>query len=338
MSDARSYEDLRKNAVVFWPADLAEREQGASIIPLLIASQDKFISLLHVADSSPTCWKDVLAKTREFPANLFLKHLVVLADVWGEQLKRFSTELLTVFPGKRMDFAWNGKVHRYRFGTLPGGRWDNKSLRIDGAGLLSGVPLSAAMEDICMLILFGGAATNPGVPAVILDRCTIGQLLGKKDELDTFVRQRYIWVSRITGGATQNTMGYLAQNCVKERLQQLLPEWDFSKKTIPGISQNAGRTDISFDLIAESPRGVFCAIEVSFQVTTNSTIERKAGQAQARQRLLHRFGHRIAYVVDGAGNFERRSALATICQYGDCTVTFSEPEIRALASFLRGLE
>ena len=89
-----------------------------------------------------------------------------------------------------------------------------------------------------------------------------------------------------------------------------------------------------FDMVAEAPNGKRCAIEVSFQFTTNSTIERKAGQAQSRQRLLHKKGHYIAYVMDGAGNFERRSAISTICRYSDCTVTFCDSEITKLASFL----
>jgi hypothetical protein len=94
---------------------------------------------------------------------------------------------------------------------------------------------------------------------------------------------------------------------------------------------------MSFDMVAESPANVYCAIELSFQVTTNSTIERKAGQASSRQTLLHKRGHSIAYVVDGAGNFERKSALLTICRYADCTVTFKDAEISKLAAFLKTL-
>lgn len=337
MAKRRSYDDLKQNAVIFWPSELADKEQASSIIPMLLATQDKFISLLHVADSSPGCWNAILAKTSHFPPNLFLKHLMVLADLGGEKLKRFNTELPAVFANGSMHYMWNAQQHTYTFQTFDTARWDNKSLRVDGRGLLEAAPMSPAIEDIATLLLFGGAATDAGVPQVILERCTIGQLLGRKQELDTFVRQRYIWVSRITGGATANTMGYLAQNYVRECLQALLPDWDFSKNTIPGISQNAGRTDISFDLVTESPRHKFCAVEVSFQVTTNSTIERKAGQAQARQRLLHKGGHYIAYVIDGAGNFERRSALSTICQYSDYTISFRDQEIKNLASFFKSV-
>jgi len=162
-------------------------------------------------------------------------------------------------------------------------------------------------------------------------------MLGKKDELSAFVKQRYIWVSRITGGATANRLGQLAQNYVQHFLEEKLPKWRINIDQLPNVSQNE-RTSLSVDIIAQSPKGKFCGIEVSFQVTTNSTIERKAGQAQARQELLHKQGHKIAYVIDGAGNFERKSALTTICQYSDCTVSFNDTELNRLVKFLRKMD
>jgi hypothetical protein len=90
-------------------------------------------------------------------------------------------------------------------------------------------------------------------------------------------------------------------------------------------------------IVAKSPSNQYVAIEVSFQVTTNSVIERKAGQARARAQLLREAGHRLAYVIDGAGNFDRDAALRTICRYSDCTVAFTPEEINVLVEFLREL-
>lgn len=50
----RTIDDLRKNAELFWSADLAKKELDSSVIPLLLETQSKFISILHVADSAPT--------------------------------------------------------------------------------------------------------------------------------------------------------------------------------------------------------------------------------------------------------------------------------------------
>ena len=188
---------------------------------------------------------------------------------------------------------------------------------------------------ICLIInkLF----TYENIPSDIMEKCIIGTMLGKTDELEKFVKQRYIWVSRITGGAEANTLGQLAQNYVKNFIGTKLPNWQVNKEQLPNVSQNE-RTSLSVDIIVKSPNGKFCAVEVSFQVTTNSTIERKAGQAQARQELLHSKGHKIAYVIDGAGNFARQSALRTICQYSDCTVSFMDSELDELVEFLKSIQ
>ena len=76
-------------------------------------------------------------------------------------------------------------------------------------------------------------------------------------------------------------------------------------------------------------------VEVSFQVTTNSTIERKSGQAFDRQALMHKNGHKIAYVIDGAGNFQRFAAISSICTYSDCTIAYTDSEFDVLANFAR---
>lgn len=120
-------------------------------------------------------------------------------------------------------------------------------------------------------------------------------------------------------------------------MESKLPKWNFKKKQIQKISQNK-RTLLSYDIVAASPEGKYCAIEVCFQVTTNSVIERKAGQAQDRQKQLHKHSHCIAYIIDGAGNFERSSALRTLCQFSDCTVTLKDSELDKLSKFLLSLD
>jgi hypothetical protein len=52
--------------------------------------------------------------------------------------------------------------------------------------------------------------------------------------------------------------------------------------------------------------------------------------------LIHAAGHKICYVIDGAGNINvRASAVRNICRFSDCTVAFSLPEIGVLAEFLQ---
>lgn len=333
----RDIQDLENKALKFWPQEISDTEKNSSIIPKLIETQDKFVSLLNISDANPFKWKDTLSSSKTLSGNLFLKHLIVLSDIGGEKLMRFKKELPEVFK-KGMKFIWDGKTFTYKFQTLTDkSNWNNKNLSVDGEGLIKSVELNPIMEDVCMLLLFGGSAINDNIPNDITEKCIIGTMLGKTEELETFVKQRYIWVSRITGGAEANTLGQLTQNYVKKYLEAKLPGWQINKEQLPNVSHNE-RTSLSVDIVAKSPTGKFCAIEVSFQVTTNSTIERKAGQAQARQELLHAKGHKIAYVIDGAGNFARQSALRTICQYSDCTVSFKDSELDTLVKFLKTLK
>jgi hypothetical protein len=88
-----------------------------------------------------------------------------------------------------------------------------------------------------------------------------------------------------------------------------------------------------FDIVFEHGEAKV-GLEVSFQVTTNSVIERKAGLAKDRQFLMHKHGYHIAYFVDGAGNFQRSSAVGTLCKFSDCTVAYSASEMAVLAEFI----
>lgn len=335
MEYARNLTELYKYASLFWPKELIDKEAAASVLPLLLKTQDKFISLLNFADARPDAWKEAL-KASAMPSNLFLKHLMVLADFGGEKLKRIRPSLNKWYPEGIMKFFWKGEEHKYVFKAILSTKsLDNLSLGVDGEGLITERDLDNQMEDVAMLILHGGASTNSSLPDEIAEKCIIGGLIGQQEELNKFVHQRYILVSRITTGATANRLGQMVQDRVKSELELALPSWEMHRNgTIPGISQNAGDTNINFDIVAVSPKFRHVAIEVCFQVTTNSTIERKAGQAEARANLLHSAGHHIAYVIDGAGNFERRAALGLICKFSDCTIAFSSEEIQVLVDFL----
>lgn len=64
---------------------------------------------------------------------------------------------------------------------------------------------------------------------------------------------------------------------------------------------------------------------------------RKGGQAKSRYDAIKTAGHHIAYVLDGAGNFQRESAIKNICDHSDCTVGFKESEMHVLASFIKDI-
>lgn len=314
-------------------------EANLSVIPLLLKTQDQFIHALSLKTND---LEDLfkIVEVISLPANLFVKHLIILADFGGEMLKRVSQQFYSLFPAGTLNYWWQGQPRTYIFRALPRQKFSNTALKIDGKKLFENHPLSDLQRDAIMLLLFGSAHEDYTSNATsVLAKCELGSYLGKSDELTTFIKQRYIWVSRVTSGAQSNNLGQLAQKFVEEYLKDNLGLRDVSVQSngrLPEVTHTDNTADhfTTFDLVVSDGRK-YVAIEVCFQVTTNSVIERKAGQARARYEQIHAAGHRIAYVLDGAGNFERHIALNTLCTYSDCTVAFSHAELDVLCHYLQ---
>lgn len=338
MEYKRDISTLKQRAAIWWPPMLLALEANASIIPKLIETQEEFISLLKLSGKNPFAIFDVMASAG-LPGNLLLKHLAVLSDIGGESLQRINSEFVTLFPrnpvtGKYyFEFVWKESVYRYDFSRLPVTTLNNPKLGIDGPGLLIEQELTDLHKDVAAILLFGSTYTNEGIAETTFKKCEAGTILGLADEIDRYVDQRYIFVSKITSGAQYNTLGQKAQTFVKEFL-----EWRLGSQyvVIRNGKVELGNTHFPFDVVVEKA-GKFVGVEVSFQVTTNSTIERKANEAENRENLMHAAGNYLAYIIDGAGNFARSSAISKICAHSDCTVAYTEPELEALAQFIEGV-
>ena len=334
----KTIEELEKVAIRWWPDSLKKETADISVIPLLLESQEDFIAILRLCTKNPLQVFDLL-EAAKFPANLFLKHLVVLTDYGGETIRGLNANFYRVFEelkGKKCELVslFQGKKFSYAFEALPiKGTLSNAKLGIDGANIQKKQSLDPVKKDLIMILLYGALAEN--ALGGDLEKCEIGTLLGKDKELDKYVRQKYIWVSRITRGATANTQGQLAQTVVLNHLRKNLDaSFNITGNGVIKLKDYDKKSGMPFDLVVEK-KGVCVGIEVSFQVTTNSVIERKGGLAQDRQKMLHAEGHKIAYVIDGAGNFHRRSAVSTICKFSDCTVAYSEKEFSILVEFIK---
>jgi hypothetical protein len=335
----RTYEELEQVASKFWPSELSELEAEISVIPLLLKTQDEFTALLSVPSKSLEKLFEIVESSTLKP-NLFLKHLVLLADFGGEMLQRVSREARTLFPNKRISYLWQGQQYIYDFKVFPTKGFSNASLRIDGKRIFEDHPFSDLQKDAIALLLFGSAYSDSNeIKNLPLGKCEIGDYIGKPTELAEFIKQRYIWVSRVTAGAQSNNLGQIAQKFVGEYINDHLGLKGVTVHTsgrLPKVTHTDSTTGrmTSFDLVVTN-NIKYVAIEVGFQVTTNSVIERKSGQAKARYEQVEKAGHRIAYVLDGSGNFQRDTALRTICAYSHCTVAFSRSELDILCNFLR---
>ena len=333
----RTIKELEKQAALWWPEELKEKNALANEIPLLLEKQDDFLDIISLSKKKPLQVFELI-KAAKFPGNLFLKHLVVLSDYGGEPIQRLGRAFTDIFPQDKkgkyyFDFVWKAKKYKYVFETFPINKMNNKKFGIDGESLSTERELDAMTKDLIAILLF--AATSDFAEQGGLDSCEIGTLLGNKVELKNFVKQRYILVSRITGGAKANSLGQLAQSGVADFLNNDLGN-DYTVTNngtiaLSGYDKEAG---MPFDIVVSKGEKLV-GIEVSFQVTTNSTIERKAGQAADRFNLMHKDEYKIGYVLDGAGNFQRSSALSTICSHSDCTVAYTQAEFKVLSNWIK---
>jgi hypothetical protein len=233
-----------------------------------------------------------------------------------------------------LDYTFAGKKQRYAFKALPVRALSNTRLKIDGAAIVKATPLDDLAKDIIMLLLYGGASSASDMAS--LARCDLGGLIGKPSEIDLYVKQKYLQVSRITTGASANSLGQIAQIYVADYLRKKLDKsYAVQSNGKVKLKSYDSQTGMPFDVVVKRGERIV-GVEVSFQVTSNSVIERKASLAEDRLAQMSREGHYIAYVLDGAGNFSRSAALNTLCASSDCTVAYSETELDTLVDFIQG--
>lgn len=226
MNFRRTLEELEEKSVKWWPKELEAEVAAQSAVQLLLATQEKFLSILKLSGKSTEQVFAVL-EASEISANLFLKHLVTLADYGSEAIQRLGREFSAVFPintdNNRHYFEYfhNGKRHKYTFEALPIKGLGNAKLQLDGAAISKPLALTPLYRDMIMILLY--AATSDQAHLAALEKCEIGMLLGDDAALDKYVREKYIHVSRITTGANTNTLGQVAQRYVAEILAQPTP-------------------------------------------------------------------------------------------------------------------
>ncbi|WP_131668329.1 hypothetical protein [Psychrobacter pygoscelis] len=334
----QTIEDLAQDACNYWPTELVKEAADKSTLIPLLETQDTFLSLLKVADATPYAWKDMLTQTKSLSANVFLKHLMVLTDLGGERLQRYAKDFSQLFPKGVLEFVYDDTNHIYEFSKPKKRIWNNKKLRVEKSLLLEERQIfTDDMLDVCMLLIWGANTTNPiYLPDEILEKAIIGSLIGNSDKLDKYVKERYLFVSRQIGGSTANDLGYICEAYIKDKLENLLPDhYNLAGHTLENVTLNDTQLT-KFDLVVlNSITNRSIGIEISFQVTTNSVIERKAQNANNRQQLAHQNGHKVGYIIDGSGNFQRKSAIQNILNYSDCTVNFSENGLLKMANYIK---
>lgn len=266
-------------------------------------------------------------------SNMLLKHLMIFNDYTGEPVQRLHAQRHNLFPNmsEGLYILWDmNNIHLNIDGFLENTKTlNNASLKVDGPSLAHPEEHSRLSTALATVLSYGAFSVRPEVSEV-LSRCDAASWFGKTEELESHLEQRYLDVNRSVSGAQSNSLGQILQQRVKTAIKERYKDYDevLTNGTL-GVNGDKITSDI---LIKKGSKAV--AIEVAFQETTNSVIERKGNDARKRRELLNSAGVASVYVLDGIGNFQRQSAITKLCENSDCTVAYSDKEFGVLVDFI----
>jgi len=338
----RSIKDLEKVGSKWWPKEVREEAMKVSILQYLLDTQEKFISLLTLADRNKPEKLFSLIDASSFEYQLFLKHLILLTDVGSEPIQRFNASFSEIFPNGMLEFTIDEQKHRYKFSSLPTrGVPNNKKMQSDTLENLSAPCRNVELcKDLIMFLIYGAASTTARTAAVLY-KCNAYEYLGQEELIKKYVRQNYIRVSRIVGGKEASDLGNVAQGyAVRYLAEHLGKDYNvINAGTIPGVQMDDNK-EVTFDIVVDRKNDVgkfkkYVGIEVSFQETSNSVIERKAREARARFQNTNNKRCYVAYIIDGAGNFSRTAAVSDLCDNSHCNVAYTPSEFDLLIEFIK---
>lgn len=338
----RSNKELEEIGCKWWPKEVRDEAMKVSILQYLLDTQEKFISLLTLSDTTKPEKLFSILDASEFGYHLFLKHLVLLTDIGAEPIQRFNTAFKEIFPTNEIAYKLGRKEYTYKFTTLPvKGKLDNEKMQIDILENLQAVCKNKLLcKDLIMLLIYGAASTTLRSRAILF-KCNAFEYLGEEDKIKQYVRENYIRVSRIIAGKTATDLGNYAQVYALNYLAKRLGD-DYklvNNGTIPGVKLDDDK-DATFDIVVDRKSDIgkfkkYVGIEVSFQETSNSVIERKAREARARFQNTNNRRCYVAYIIDGVGNFSRTAAVKDLCDNSHCNVAYTPSEFDLLIEFIK---
>lgn len=327
-----NYINLQRLAIKWWPKEIIKTAINESSIPLLLETFESFVGIMNATKPNIDAIMKVVQNSK-ISTNVFLKHLIVLADFGGESLSRIGDNFKDIFTkddnGYYMEYGLaSGDISKYYFKDLPCNGLSNKKLLIDKDSLSMTPPnkTNELIQDIIFILLFASSSTDSKIVS-ILNECNLITFINNKSKLSEYLKSHYITVSKINSGSIANSKGYALERYLINFLRRNLSEnYIVSKKKV----RITNREQIPFDIVIRNKNMNFFALEVSFQVTTNSTIERKGNEAETRYNKIKKINGFIGYIVDGAGNLKRQSAIEKLIKYSDGVYSLNKDHLKKM--------
>lgn len=316
-----SYQRLLNNGQWFWTREMLPDDLLGSQTQQILDTKSDFVNILE--RSSPETLINRLVES-QIKTELLIQHCMLATDIGKETLDRiafyfFYNDMSTV----KINAADASEQHQ--FSVL-----GNRDVSVSNKSFSQFSP--DLIRDIYVLLSFG-ASIGQLSKYVTFDRCRLGEICGDEKQIADYFADLYVLFSNQTRGRVRVKKGSAAEDVVSTTLDKVVSNSKInyvSDSRVPNIPSQ-GETQ-EFDFVLQEPDDTFIAIEVAFQETTNSTLERKARQSRELYPVFSERGHKLIHVVDGAGYFERDNALRQMIEYSDLAVTLGE--IETLRSYL----
>ncbi|WP_223553890.1 hypothetical protein [Lysinibacillus sphaericus] len=314
----------------FWSEELVGKQNEQGLVNELLSISSLIQQTL--LNSSVTSLIDSLKNLKyedenRVPRSLILKSLMILLDVSAEILDRVG--LYCYHNGISELNTSNGTFNLKKFGPD-----FNKGLSNENIYKLANTD-EDFFEDVLTFMLYAYNSQEFS-KYITFANFKLATLVGNPTALTNFYLNRTIENSSQIKQLRAVVFGNSLQTNVKNQILDAL--------NIYGVQEAPANRYVDgkqFDLVLCKPeenlppeQWKWVIMEVAFQETTNSVIERKASQAQLIYRTLEETNHKLVYLIDGAGFVKRHKVTSTIYENTHFTTTANPAYFNGLIDFL----
>lgn len=308
---------MREESTWFWPK--IKSNDLDSELENLLNTHDIFCKILESSNHEQVI-PNLLNNSKLTP-KMSIQHMMRISDCSAEFLDRTSS------------YIKNQKIHELNI-KIPNKKsftYDIKEIDRQHKRLNTKTLLCAdnnLLHDVMMIILFGSYVDEFQTFASF-QKLNISAIVGDKSKIDNYLIKRYLTISRQTQGKKTVSSGTDVQQLVRSRIKKFFENKDYfsfvegNRMPIMGTDTRGLEVDLVCS-ISNNTKIIFIGIEVAFQETTNSIIERKARQATEWYKKFQDEDHYLCYVVDGGGYFSRPKAFQDIVNNSHITVTLKQ--------------
>lgn len=304
--------DLKRTGKWFWSDEFIEDYKS----PLIDDLEFYYSKILNVIKNSTKFNLVTNLVEMEIPTEILLKNLMIILDTSAETLDRIAMYLN--YKGIDHLTIDNQVIKMKKFGK-------DKKISLSNKNIANAD--NALKHDIISILSFGYSSVEIGRFSSI-KFCKLSKFANNPDLLDQHLRYLPLNSSSQIKQLRAVNFGQQLEKLVLKKIASVQEKLGFE------LSLDRRYFGQQFDLVLEKS-DKFVVIEIAFQETTNSTLERKGKQAKnGLYESINAKGNKLIYIVDGAGYFKRIRALENLIEYSHFITNVSDEGLEDLIIFL----